>query len=54
MKEHSTPENRFPGLAVDGECENGHQATIADRGLPHMGHCSECDGQVLWYEVDDE
>lgn len=54
MNEHNTPSDRFPGLAIDAECENGHRATIADRGSPSRGHCSECGAQVLWYEVDDE
>jgi len=54
MVEHTTPSDRFSGLVADRVCENDHRATIADRGFPFLGHCSECDMQVLWYEVDDE
>jgi hypothetical protein len=54
MKEHRDPESRFPGLVAEGVCENGHRATIADRGLPNTGFCSECGKGVTWYKIPDD
>ena len=45
--------SQFPGLGmVEAECENGHTANVRNGSFPSMGHCSECEQQVVW-DVED-
>lgn len=58
MAEHRSPEKRFPGLATEAVCENGHKAIVADRGFPFRGACTMCQDEhnqraAMWYEAED-